>query len=196
MNHKKRSYPIYFDISIRSFLKICFFWTVENRGRYHPAVSNASYTLSPSAFGEILQRELTRDETVRVRLSTLLLWLSIHEEWEHGKGVHTRAKIRHVHWWGFFFSKITSNQNFGLFFKNYAPPEYIFFLIFLKYLHDFQYFTKNFTKIFLFSEFLLNFQIIFYSSLQMPLSKLQNIREWGLKKKTILENQTSMCPRV
>ncbi len=95
---------------------------------------------------------------------------------------------------GFFFSKITGKRNFVFFSQITHLSECIFFLILFKYLQDFQHFTKNFTKIFPFPKFPLNF-LSFYCRLLMSVSELQNFWECGLKKK-IFENQRSMCPRV
>ncbi len=153
----------------------------------------AGYTLLPSAFGEIPELELHKTR-LQVRLSTLLLWAfnprgARAKRWctyESENKACTLVKASPMYGgikiFFFFFQKLRTTTNF-------------FFIILFKYLQDFEHFTKNFTKIFPFSEFPLNFPIIFYKVIcgcSFSNSKISGNAGW----KKNLEIQTRVCPRV
>ncbi len=149
----------------------------------------ASCTLSPSAFGEILEWELHEMRLCEHDSLHSYCELSIHnvrvyiQEQEQGTS------------FGEGISDVWGNRNFGFFFWKITHLPDFFFVILFKYLQDFQHFTKNFTKIFPFPEFPLNFPIIFYKVvpgyLFLNFKIFRNV-DW---KKTNLKNPTSMCPR-
>ncbi len=76
---------------------------------------NADCTFLPSAFGEILKRQIHKTRLCECDFLHSCHELSIYKEREQGEGVHTRTRITHV-CWKFSVAVVRGNQNFDFFF--------------------------------------------------------------------------------
>ncbi len=82
---------------------------------YTSVTCNAGCTLSPTAFGEILKRELHETRLRKCDFLHSYCELSIHKKREQSEGVHRRVRIKHVHLW-FSVADVRVNRNFDFFF--------------------------------------------------------------------------------